>query len=155
MAMFSLLSTSDEYTHYLANVLGKQLTTPTAIGLIGDLGAGKTKFVQGLAEGLGIHRVPTSPTFTILAEYDGKVPLLHGDFYRLNQNDLLNLDLEDILETWEGVSIIEWAGLFPDQLPEDVLWVKIDILSEHHRNIQAWTDCQHLQDVISQWQSNV
>ena len=153
--MSFILSTSFKHTHYVANVLGKLLTTQTAIGLIGDLGAGKTHFVQGIANGMGISQTPTSPTFTILSEYEGEIPLLHGDFYRVTVDDFTNLDLEDIIEEWEGVSIIEWADLFPEQLPVDVLWIKIEIVSENERSISAWSKSQHLQDLIHKWQGNV
>ncbi len=103
-----------------ASCLGAQLSAGCVIGLVGDLGAGKTCFIKGLAEGL--NNTPasevTSPTFTILQEYPGPVPLYHFDAYRLSgSHDLEAIGFEDYVGT-DGVAVIEWADRISDALPE-------------------------------------
>lgn len=107
--------------------LGKRLVreaTPGAVwALVGDLGAGKTHFVKGLAEGIGVAAAATSPTFTLLHEYaGGRLPLYHFDFYRLESADeALNLGLDEYLEG-DGLTVIEWADKFPEVLPPQTEW---------------------------------
>ena len=123
---FSFFSHSLEDTLFLGHQLGLLLSTPVLITLDGDLGAGKTHFVQGLALGLGIHEKPTSPTFAIMEEYEGRLPLLHVDMYRLEEEDLEPLGLEEQLEEWIGVIAVEWSVRFPHVLPENALNIVID-----------------------------
>ena len=119
---------SVEETKQLASCLAQYVKPGDVILLKGDLGAGKTQFSQGLAEGLGIMDAVISPTFNILLEYHtGRVPLYHFDLYRLNDEE----ELEDIAfyETLEsgGVSVIEWWDKFPDCMPEEYLSVEISV----------------------------
>ena len=123
---FSFLSHSPENTFCLGQQLGLLLSKPTLITLDGDLGAGKTHFVQGLALGLGVYEKPTSPTFAIMEEYEGRIPLLHVDMYRLEDEDLEPLGLEEQLEEWGGVIAVEWSVRFPHILPENALNIVID-----------------------------
>lgn len=91
------------------------------IALEGDLGAGKTTFTKGFALGLGIHRTVNSPTFTIIKEYEGRIPLYHMDVYRVTDG-LEDLGFDEYFEG-EGVTVIEWAHLIEDQLPEEKLTI--------------------------------
>ena len=99
----------------LGRALGASLSGPARLALSGDLGAGKTTFTQGLAEGLGIYVPVVSPTFVIMSEYDsGRVPLLHGDAYRLNAGEALSIGMDEAIDTWPGVVVIEWAEKVED-----------------------------------------
>jgi tRNA threonylcarbamoyladenosine biosynthesis protein TsaE len=110
---------SPEETGRLGAAFASLVRPGDIISLTGDLGAGKTRFVQGLAEGLGVSEHVTSPTFAIIKEYStGRLPLYHLDVYRLeNERDLEGLGYEDYF-FGEGVTVIEWgdkvAGLIPD-----------------------------------------
>ena len=112
-------SVSPEDTHALGEALGRQLGHGTVIALTGDLGAGKTAFVQGLARGLGVGQeyAVTSPTYSLVNEYPGRVPLFHVDLYRLvPPTDPETLGL-DALDGGQGVVAMEWAErMDPDAL---------------------------------------
>jgi tRNA threonylcarbamoyladenosine biosynthesis protein TsaE len=128
-------SRSHHDTIRLGRVLGEALEAGCVVGLIGDLGAGKTCFVKGIA--YGINRVPehdvTSPTFTILQEYEGNVPLYHFDAYRLaGAEDLATVGFEDYIGG-EGVSVIEWADRIQETLPNECLLIHIKFVNENQR----------------------
>lgn len=130
---------SPEATHKAGQVLADLLEPGDVIGLVGDLGAGKTLLVQGLALGLGMPpdvRV-TSPTFALVNEYQGgRLPVVHVDLYRLEaESELEHIGLDELLEG-AGVSAVEWCERFP-VLPEDHLHVTIEIESETTRRLQA------------------
>lgn len=106
--------------------------------LVGELGAGKTQLVKGIARGLGSSAEITSPTFTLLHEYrGGRLPLYHFDFYRLGSKDeALQLGLDDYL-FGDGLCAIEWADRFPQLLPERTRWISLRIASNGERVIEA------------------
>lgn len=130
--MKELLITSLEETERLALQIATLLQPGDVLTLEGDLGAGKTTFTKALAKGLGIQRTVNSPTFTILKQYeDGRIPLNHMDVYRLaDQEEDLGWDE---LFYGESVTIIEWAHLIQDELPEERLDIQIERLSESER----------------------
>ena len=99
--------------------LGSLLQEQDVLVLTGDLGAGKTTFTKGLAQGLGIKQMIKSPTYTIVREYEGRLPLYHLDVYRIGE-DPDSIDLDDFL-FGEGVTVIEWGELRGDSLPDDYL----------------------------------
>jgi tRNA threonylcarbamoyladenosine biosynthesis protein TsaE len=116
-------------TQALARDLARTLTAPVVVALYGDLGAGKTLFTQALARALGVTEPVTSPTFTLINEYDlpdGR-KLFHVDVYRLHDAvpEAIALGLEDLFD--EGIVVIEWADRIAAILPED----RIDVLFEH------------------------
>jgi len=115
-----------EDTQRIAAALGHLLQPGDVLTLAGDLGAGKTTFTQGLARGLGITEPVSSPTFTIIKEYDdGRLPLYHMDIYRLG-NAALQEDLGyDEYFYGDGVSVVEWAEFLTELLPEDRLELTI------------------------------
>ena len=118
-------------TEELGARLGRQLRPGAVIAFYGDLGAGKTAFTRGLARGLGIVDPITSPTYTIVNEYPGKIPLFHFDMYRLTSSeDLFDIGWEDYL-TRGGVIAVEWSERVEDAL-EDAL--KIDIRRDPERD---------------------
>ena len=104
------------------------------LSLQGDLGAGKTHFTKGIAKGLGIEDEITSPTFSIVHEFDGEVPLLHIDFYRLSPDELQSIDLEKIIESWKGWTVVEWGNLHAHILPQNHIIVNITI-EESYRTL--------------------
>ncbi|MFC4409666.1 tRNA (adenosine(37)-N6)-threonylcarbamoyltransferase complex ATPase subunit type 1 TsaE [Chungangia koreensis] len=130
--MKELLISSLEETERLAQTIADLLQPGDVLTLEGDLGAGKTTFTKGLAKGLGIQRTVNSPTFTILKQYeDGRIPLNHMDVYRLaDQEEDLGWDE---LFYGESVTIIEWAHLIEDDLPEERLDIRIERLSDTER----------------------
>ena len=101
------------------------------ICLNGELGSGKTMFTKGIANALGINEVITSPTFTIIKEYDGELPLYHMDVYRLDGN-VDGIGLEEYY-TKGGVVVIEWADTIKDYLPKERLDIKFVVVDENKR----------------------
>ncbi len=109
--------------------LGKKIANEAAQGSIfclsGDLGVGKTVFTKGFAEGLGIDEHITSPTFTIVNEYDGKYKLYHFDVYRISPDELFDIGFEEYIYG-EGVCLIEWAEIVKEDIPENAVWITIE-----------------------------
>ena len=113
-------------TRALAAALGPLLEAGDVVSLVGDLGAGKTAFAQGLAEGLGVVGPVTSPTFTIVQEYEGRLPIAHVDVYRLDTvQDLYDLGFDELIDDGR-VTIVEWGDLVAQALPPDRLVVRIE-----------------------------
>lgn len=112
------ISNSYDETLTIASEFAKTLIEGDVLCMYGDLGAGKTAFVQGLAKGLGIDEHITSPTFTIVNEYEGTLPLYHFDVYRIADSDEMYEVGFDEYVYGEGVSVIEWCELIEDILPE-------------------------------------
>lgn len=122
---------SEQETKALAEQLAALLHAGDVITLEGDLGAGKTTFTKSVAKGMGITRTVNSPTFTILKQYEGRLPLNHLDVYRLANSDE---DLGwDELFYGDAVSIIEWAHLIEEDLPTERLAIQILRLDEDAR----------------------
>jgi tRNA threonylcarbamoyladenosine biosynthesis protein TsaE len=124
-------------THKFARHLLKQVPGPMVLALHGDLGSGKTCFVQGLAAALGIDRPVTSPTFTLVHEYKGTRPLVHVDLYRLRDSlDALMLGMEEYFDS-EGVTAVEWADRAEDIFPAGAIHLHFETVpdSPHARRI--------------------
>lgn len=121
--------------------LGRRLAQGAAPGAVwalsGELGLGKTHFVQGVAAGLGCAAAVTSPTFTLVHEYPGgRLPLYHFDFYRLaSAGEALALDLDEYLDG-DGLTVIEWGDKFPDLLPGHAVWFAFTSAGETRRVIR-------------------
>ncbi len=123
---------SPEETMALGRRLGELLCPGTFIALIGPLGAGKTTFVQGLADGLCAQGAITSPTFVLMRLHQGRVPLAHADAYRLGgAADLAELGIEELAD--ECVVALEWADTISDTLPEDRIELRIEYTEEGRR----------------------
>lgn len=118
---------TEEDTRRLGLEIARACEPGDIIALIGDLGTGKTALTKYIAEGLGVTEDVISPTFTIVKEYrSGRLPLFHFDVYRLSSGEeLLDIGAEDYLEG-KGVSVIEWADIVADVLPEDALIVSLE-----------------------------
>lgn len=127
-------SKNDIDTMELAQNIESEKFPNMVICLDGELGSGKTVFVKGFASALGITDNITSPTFNLIKEYDtGELPLYHMDMYRLEE-DASSIGVEEYFEKG-GVTIIEWADLIEDSLPEERLEIKFKILDENTRII--------------------
>jgi tRNA threonylcarbamoyladenosine biosynthesis protein TsaE len=132
-----MISSSAEETLAFGEKIGKRLKKGSIIALEGGLGAGKTQLTKGIARGLGIKEEITSPTYTIISEYDGTLPLYHIDAYRLKgTDDFINIGGEDLLYG-KGVCVIEWSNIIDDMLPEEKIFIKIDILDNGKRCISV------------------
>ena len=119
------LSHSTAETEAAGEALARRLRPGTVLAYQGGLGMGKTAFTRGLARGLGCEDRVTSPTFTIVNEYEGRIPLFHFDMYRLPDADaLFDIGWEDYLGRG-GVCAVEWSERVEDALPEDTVWVRI------------------------------
>lgn len=143
---------SPEETSRVGRLLGEVCQGGETILLEGDLGAGKTTFTQGLATGLGVEGAVVSPTFIILREYDGRLPLYHFDFYRLEGTGrAVDLEFDEYLRAG-GVCVIEWPSCAPELVPDDYLLVTIRPGELSTRELVfAATDARHqaLIDVFS------
>ena len=128
---------SEAETEALGERLAKCLHAGAVVALYGDLGAGKTAFVRGMARGLEIGEAVSSPTFTIVNEYPGDPALFHFDMYRLkNAEELYGIGWEDYLDR-NGVCVTEWSERIEEALPEDAVRVRIERTGEHERTIRV------------------
>lgn len=118
-------STSPEATRARGYSLSQRLRAGDVVLLQGDLGAGKTEFVKGLAEGLGVIERVTSPTFALLNIYQGVLPIYHFDLYRLNRaEELFEIGFEEFVGG-SGLTLVEWPDQFAAEMPEHCVTVKI------------------------------
>jgi tRNA threonylcarbamoyladenosine biosynthesis protein TsaE len=137
VAPVTFVTISDQETIRLGRRLGGVLSKGDVVGLAGELGSGKTWFAKGLALGLGIssNMVVTSPSFTLVNEYEGECPFYHMDLYRLDSlSDVQSIGLEEYLND-ESIAAIEWADRWPEILPEGTVTVKLAIIDDHRREI--------------------
>ena len=113
-----MVSESPEATWSVGEFVGKRLKAGMVLCLTGDSGAGKTLFTKGVAAGLGVKEDVTSPSFTLMNLYDGRLPVAHLDLYRLDdEGDLDEIGFYEYADEPVGVAIIEWADKFPEALP--------------------------------------
>ena len=118
---------SAEETFGIAKEMGERCAPGTVIGLVGDLGTGKTVFSKGFASGLGIRQNVSSPTYTIVQQYDdGKLPMFHFDVYRTaDVSEMDETGFDDCI-SGEGVTLVEWADIIEDIMPEKTVWITIE-----------------------------
>jgi tRNA threonylcarbamoyladenosine biosynthesis protein TsaE len=131
MNEYIVRTNSSEETLQFSKELAQKLQPGDVITLEGDLGAGKTTFTKGLAVGLDINKNVSSPTFTIIKEYNGRLPLYHMDVYRL-EDSYEDFGFDEYFEG-QGVTVVEWAHLIEEQLPTELLQIKITHGEENSR----------------------
>lgn len=136
--MDTIISHSPEETFAFGRSFAARLRRGDVLGLCGDLGAGKTHFVKGLAAGLGASAAVTSPTFTLIHEYiGGTLPLYHVDFYRLDESeDALKIGIDEYLDG-DGVTAVEWADKFEELIPVGTYWIQFTHLENDGRKIEV------------------
>lgn len=134
---------SADETRAIARQLAGTLEPGTVLALTGDLGAGKTTFVQGLAEGLRVHCIDQvlSPSYTLVNEYPGDGPtLVHIDFYRLEGATAgAALGLEEQIDRRDAVIAVEWAELIPELIPPDAVWIRLTAADATTRHLTIGT----------------
>ena len=138
MSRQTLNSSSVEETFAIGEALGALLPAGTFVALSGNLGAGKTHLVKGIARGLGIGgwRGLRSPTFTLMQSYfDGRLPLHHIDFYRLADAVELPGEIEEAILDRDAVTVIEWAEAWHELWPEKCVRIEIEYVGENEREI--------------------
>jgi tRNA threonylcarbamoyladenosine biosynthesis protein TsaE len=130
-------ATSEADTRRLGEAIGAVALPGLVIALVGPLGAGKTRLVRALADGNGVrNQIVNSPTFVLVQEYQGRLPIYHLDTYRLRSlNEFIELGAEEYLQA-EGVCCIEWADRVSDVLPADVLRIEIAVLGDCERDFR-------------------
>ncbi len=127
---------SADETIRLGKIIGQKLHKGDILAMQGTLAAGKTTITKGIADALGVKDTITSPTFCLISEYEGKMPLYHMDVYRLDSGeDFINLGVEDLMYG-NGVSIIEWSEKVMDELPKKTIILRLEPVQDStQRNI--------------------
>ena len=132
------LSKSEEDTKNFAYKLALELKGGEVFLLNGDLGAGKTVFAKGLCQGLGNESVVTSPTFTIMNMYKGRLNFYHFDMYRIeNESELIELGFDEYIGSSDAVCAIEWSSRVPSLLPKNCITVEITKVDDETRLIKV------------------
>ena len=130
-----IITNSENETMLEGAKIGRKLKPGAVVALCGELGAGKTAFTRGLAAGLGINASVTSPTFTIVNEYTGEVPLFHFDMYRLeSENELFDIGWDDYQDRG-GVCVVEWSEKVPGAFSSDRIVVSLENLGGDTRRL--------------------
>lgn len=138
-----IVSTAPEKTFSFGRQLGQLLKEGSILCLIGDLGAGKTLLVQGIAQGLGLNEEITSPTFTVMNVYEGTIPVYHFDLYRLESPEqLLDIGFDEYTNAG-GIAIIEWPDKFPDYMPDGYLRLELIKTGDNDRLIKVSSQGAH------------
>jgi|SRR5699024_5296737 len=152
-AFYETVTDSEQETKEIASELAQFLQKGDVLTLEGNLGAGKTTFAKGLAKGLHIKRSVTSPTFTIVKEYKGSLPLYHMDAYRLEHSE------EDIgFDEYfygDGVSVVEWARFILEYLPENRLEIEIEQVEPERRKISFHPIGNHFEEMIARFKEKM
>jgi len=134
--------------------IGSVLLPGDVVALVGELGTGKTQFIKGLAAGVGVGK-PTyisSPSFTLINEYAGKVPFYHIDLFRLkSEKEAEELGLEEYFQGG-GITAIEWADKIPSLLPQEILWIHIRYTGEHTRSFEIIGKGKRYEELINKFE---
>lgn len=146
MKIFVVQTNSEIETIELAQILASLLKSGDVLALEGDLGAGKTTFTKGLAKGLDIKRAVTSPTFTIMKQYEGRLPLYHIDAYRLEYSEE-DIGFDEYIYG-DGITVIEWASFIEDFIPKERLMLSIQFIDEQTRKLTFQPVGDHYQQVV-------
>jgi tRNA threonylcarbamoyladenosine biosynthesis protein TsaE len=133
--MDKFISKSEDETVRLGRDFAGRLSAGSFVGLYGDLGAGKTQFVKGICEAFVVKEIVNSPTFTIVNEYHGTLPVFHIDLYRMkNVEEILNIGFDEYIEAG-GVCLVEWAEKLDGIIPEKRFEVRMSVIDDSTREI--------------------
>jgi len=149
---------NEEELKDFADFLTKHLKDGTLVLLYGRLGSGKTTFVRGMVRGIGLREdIVRSPTFTLMNVYVGEKTIYHIDLYRLESNDSIFFDLEEIIEDEEGIVVVEWADKFKEFWPDEALKINIDVVSETERLLILFSikEVVDVEGIIKSWKEKV
>jgi tRNA threonylcarbamoyladenosine biosynthesis protein TsaE len=150
MNQLEIISRNPEETQKIGGQLGKLALPGDNLLLVGDLGAGKTCLAQGIARGLNIKEYAASPSFVLIRELKGRLPLYHIDFYRLeNLEEIAELGLDDYLYG-HGVCLVEWAEKGLNLLPPEHLLIEINYVSDTERSLKFKPSGQRYQEIVAQ-----
>ncbi len=154
--MYSVITSSPEQTWRMGELLGALLGPGDIVCLYGDLGAGKTSLSYGIARGLEVkEQYITSPTFTFVNEYEGRLPFYHIDLYRLkDREELENIGFEEYLDS-DGVTVIEWAERAEEELPGERLSVYLNYVDEKSREIGFLPEGERYQKLLDALQQGL
>jgi tRNA threonylcarbamoyladenosine biosynthesis protein TsaE len=154
--MFSVITANTDQTVDLGRILGTLLEPGDLVCLYGDLGAGKTHFSYGIALGLEVRDAyVTSPTFTFVNEYQGRIPLYHIDLYRLTDpSELEGIGFEEYIES-DGATVIEWAERAEDELPEESLSAYLSHVSENGREIGFFAEGERYEALLQELRTRI
>lgn len=134
--MRTVVCKTEEEMENLGRELAKTFKGGTVVSLRGSLGAGKTVFARGVARALGINEAIVSPTFTLIQEYEGILPMYHMDLYRITSvEDFQMTGGEDLMYNG-GVCLIEWSEVIQELLPKDTIYIKITVNADSSRTVQ-------------------
>jgi tRNA threonylcarbamoyladenosine biosynthesis protein TsaE len=139
-------------TIQIGKSVGGLLRPGDVVALVGELGAGKTQFIKGLAEGAGVRRSTyvSSPSFTLINEYPGRIPFYHVDLFRLEQEkEAEELGLEDYFQGG-GISAVEWADKIPSLLPKEMLLIHIAYTGKNTRSLEVTGKGKHYEDLVKE-----
>jgi len=132
----TVITDSAEETAQLGEDLAARLRPGDVVALVGDLGAGKTTLVQGLARGLFVAEAVLSPSYVLGRSYPGRLPLHHLDAYRIGDpQELIEAGLGEVLPSEDGVTVVEWGDRVADLLPVRAIWVHLTLLEGDRRRI--------------------
>ena len=150
-----LTSRSPEWTQRFGKELGLLVQAGDVILLTGNLGAGKTCLTQGIAWGLDIGGYARSPSFVVVNEYKGRLPMYHIDLYRLdNIAEIIDLGLDDYLYG-KGLCVVEWADKAPGLMPIQNMLIKIDFLGDNERKLELTARGDRYKDMLSRFKQGI
>ena len=152
MESFTVVSRSPAQTRTWGKKLGRLLRGGEIIGLSGELGSGKTCFVRGMAEGLGVGKEAwvRSPTFTLINEYDGRLPLYHIDLYRLgSRKEMEELNLREYLFS-DGVSVVEWFEHLPEDEVDECLRINFAYANGSQRRLTFAAHGRRYEEIVEE-----
>lgn len=151
---YELISHSPEQTQNFGGIIGELALPSDTFLLVGGLGTGKTCLTQGIAWGLGIKEYAVSPSFVVVRELYGRLPLYHIDLYRLNLEEIVELGLDDYLYG-NGVCVVEWAEKGLSVLPAEHLLIEISYLSDIERSFQLKPSGKRYLEMTAQLKSSL
>ena len=149
----TLESASAKRTRALGVALGRLLRPGDFIGLVGELGAGKTELARGIAEGAGVDPAEVaSPSFAIVYPYRGRLPLYHADLYRLaGEDELYATGYFDLLNAGDGALLVEWVDHVPSAAPEQRVIVRIEVIDAHRRRLRVQAAGPRAVELVDAW----